>query len=79
MGQKGTDTSCQARIGTLGFIVLRRSSQHFTHFCTLRSEAWQKPNNRAFSSTAKLFIEVSVSGCSSPSLALPRGLISCHA
>ena len=28
---------------------------------------------------AKLFIEVSVSGCSSPSLALPRCLISCHA
>ena len=35
--------------------------------------------NRAFSSEAKLCIEVSVSGCSSPSLALPRGLISCHA
>ena len=76
MGQKGTDTSCQARIGTLGFIVLRRSSQHFTHFCTLRSEAREKPNNRAFSSEAKLFIVLNVSGCSSPSLALPRCLVS---
>ena len=79
MGQKGTDTSCLARIGMLGFIVPHRSSQDFTHCCTLRSEAREKPNNRAFSSKAKLFIEVSVCGCSSPSLALPRRLISCHA
>ena len=42
MGQKGADTSCLARIGTLGFIVLRRSSQDFTHYCTLRSEAREK-------------------------------------
>ena len=40
---------------------------------------WGKANNRACSSPAKLFIEVSVCGCSSPSLALPRGLSSCHA
>ena len=79
MGQKGTDTSCPARLGTLGFIVLHRSSQDFTHSCALRSEAREKPNNRACSSPAKLFIAVSVCGCSSPSLALPRGLISCHA
>ena len=79
MGQKGTDTSCRARIGTLGFIVLHRSSQDFTHYCTVRSEAREKPNSRACSSIAKLFIERSVCGCSSPSLALPLGLISCHA
>ena len=79
MAQKGTDTSWRARIGTLGSIVLHRSCQDFTHYCTIRSEAREKPNNRACSRLAKLFIEVSVCGCSSPSLALPRGLISCHA
>ena len=59
--------------------MLHRSSQDFTHYCTLRSEAREKPNNRACSSNAKLFIGRSVCGCSCPSWALPRGLISCNA
>ena len=53
--------------------MLHRSSQDFTHFCTRKSQL------EASSSEAKLFIELSVFGCSSPSLALPRCLISCHA
>ena len=46
MGHKGTDTSCMARIGTLGFIVLHRSSQDFTLYCTLRSKAREKARPR---------------------------------